>query len=162
MKSAGVLLLILPSDKILFIKRSSNLPIHSGEVSFPGGKFESTLDNDILDTAKRETFEEIGLQYQDYKIIDSLPPHKTVTTNFIVNTFIARLISEKCDFTINHSEVDELITIPISHLRDRKNFVKVPLKIGGDFYYNTFYYYSKYLIWGATSRILDDFFKKYD
>ena len=47
-KKAGVMIILLQNDndsgiKILFTKRSSSLSTHSGEVSFPGGKWEDCL-----------------------------------------------------------------------------------------------------------------------
>ena len=65
-KKAGVLILLLKEDhedeyKILFTKRSSKLKTHSGEVSFPGGKWEEE-DKNLYETALRESNEEINLE----------------------------------------------------------------------------------------------------
>ena len=58
-KKAGVLILLLKENeddeyKIVFTKRSTQLKTHSGEVSFPGGKWEEA-DNDLYETALRES-----------------------------------------------------------------------------------------------------------
>ncbi len=161
MIQSAVLLLILNNNDILFIKRNRNLKFHSGEISFPGGKFDESTDKSFVETAQRETFEEIGLTKDNYSILYELKPEKTVSTNFIVHTFIAKVISDNLNFKINKKEVEEIITIPINHFFNPKYKVKVPLKLEGKTYLNTFYYFRNYMIWGATSRILDNFLKYY-
>mgnify|MGYP001233437933 FL=1 len=68
-KKAGVLILLLKEDKdaeykIVFTKRSTKLKTHSGEVSFPGGKWEEK-DNSLYETALRESNEEINLNIEN-------------------------------------------------------------------------------------------------
>ena len=70
-KKAGVMIILLQNDndsgvKILFTKRSSSLSTHSGEVSFPGGKWEEQ-DESLFDTAMRESYEEIGLKQNNIR-----------------------------------------------------------------------------------------------
>ena len=65
------------------------------------------------------------------------------------------------ELKINKREVEKIIFVPVEHLIDEKYKVKVPLKINSKKYLNTFYYYKNNLIWGATSRILDNFLKIY-
>ena len=161
MIQSAVLLLILKNNTILFIKRNRNLKFHSGEISFPGGKYDKSSDNSLIETAQRETFEEIGIKKDNYTILHELAPEKTVSTNFIVHTFIAKANIENLDFKLNHKEVEEIITIPVNHFLNSKYKVKVPLKLAGRLYFNTFYYFKNYLIWGATSRILDNFLNFY-
>ena len=69
-KKAGVMIILLQNDndsgiKILFTKRSSSLSTHSGEVSFPGGKWEEG-DKVLYETALRESNEEINLDEIDF------------------------------------------------------------------------------------------------
>ena len=74
-KKAGVLILLIKDNddeeyKILFTKRSEQLKTHSGEVSFPGGKWEEG-DSNLYQTALRESNEEINL---DMKNVTKLGP----------------------------------------------------------------------------------------
>ncbi len=156
----AAVLLIVHNKHIIFIKRNKNLKKHSGEVSFPGGKFEKNIDESYLDTAIRETKEEIGLEKKYYKVLYELPVQVTVSTNFLVHTFVVETNVSKINFKINSAEVEEILLIPINHFFNKKIKVKVPLKIENKFFLNTFYYYKNYLIWGATSRILDSFLEK--
>ena len=69
-KKAGVMIILLQNDKesgisILFTKRSTSLLTHSGEVSFPGGKWEEG-DKNLYETALRESKEEINLDTKKY------------------------------------------------------------------------------------------------
>ena len=68
-KKAGVLILLLKENEeeeyqVLFTKRSAKLKTHSGEVSFPGGKWEE-VDTDLYATALRESDEEINLKIEN-------------------------------------------------------------------------------------------------
>ena len=47
---------------VLFTKRTDNVEHHKGQISFPGG-MRDPEDNNLLDTALRETWEEMGIQY---------------------------------------------------------------------------------------------------
>ena len=68
---AAVLILIVENDKdysIVFTERSKRLPSHAGEVSFPGGKKENE-DKNLIETALRETHEEIGIKPSSIKVL---------------------------------------------------------------------------------------------
>jgi hypothetical protein len=64
------------TPSLLFTTRSRALPTHASEVSFPGGHFDSTLDNSLEDTALREAQEEL--------LGDEYPWHKTDSTIHII------------------------------------------------------------------------------
>ena len=57
---------------LLYTTRSSNLRSHGGEISFPGGKFDS-VDKNAEDAALRETEEELGIQRHSFDIWAQLP-----------------------------------------------------------------------------------------
>ena len=85
---------------VIFTRRSSKLRNHAGEISFPGGRV-SNQDGSIVDTAIRETFEEIGLPIQKEKIIGCLSPTETYTTNILY--FFIRFKGKRY-FTKDHNE----------------------------------------------------------
>ena len=62
--------------ELLYIRRTEDLPDHSGQVSFPGGLWESG-DADLFDTARREAMEEVGV---DPGAVERLGPLAPVTT----------------------------------------------------------------------------------
>ncbi len=159
MKKVASVLIINFKGSIIFIKRNRNLKNHPGEISFPGGMFDFKKDKDLLDTALRETYEEVGIKKEDLEVIGRLKKFKTVITNIEVHPFVANLNKENYSFKLNSFEVEEILLIPIKELINPKNKVVVPIKLDGKIYPNTFYYYKNNLIWGATSRILDEFLK---
>ncbi len=102
------------NPSILFTKRSSSLKNHSGEISFPGGKY-CNQDNSILETAIRETYEEIGFKVNKEQIIGCLNPTNTYTTNILIYPFIALLEKIPSSFYPNF-EVEKVMNLPIETL----------------------------------------------
>lgn len=157
-KKAGVLILLLHENdkedmRILFTKRSSNLSTHSGEVSFPGGKWEEQ-DESLFDTALRESYEEIGLKQNNMIKLGSLnfllSRHKVE-----VNPFVGYLETEQV-FEGNY-EIDTIFTVPISFLTNPKNinykeFNRKDLKVS-----IPSWVYNGNHIWGLTAMITADF-----
>lgn len=134
---------------VIFTKRSSNLRNHAGEISFPGGRV-SDQDRSIIETAIRETREEIGLSIQKEKIIGSLAPTDTYTTKIVIYPFIVILGKIPFPFEPNE-EVEKVIEIPIEILRDRITIDEEHSSSDNKmFKFNV----NGYLIWGATARIL--------
>ncbi len=137
------------SPTVIFTKRSSNLRNHAGEISFPGGRV-SDQDLSIIETAIRETREEIGLSIQKEKVFGSLDPTYTYTTKIIIYPFIVILGKISFPFEPNE-EVEKVIEIPVEILRDR---ITIDEKHSSSdnmmFKFNV----NGYLIWGATARIL--------
>ena len=157
-KKAGVLILLLHGNdkedmRILFTKRSSNLSTHSGEVSFPGGKWEEQ-DESLFDTAVRESYEEIGLKQNNMIKLGSLnfllSRHKVE-----VNPFVGYLETKQV-FEGNY-EIDTIFTVPISFLTNPENisykeFNRKDLKVS-----IPSWVYNGNHIWGLTAMITADF-----
>ena len=59
------------SPKIIMTEKPKSMKFHAGEISFPGGKFDVN-DSDLLETALRETSEEIGLDVSKDQVIGSI------------------------------------------------------------------------------------------
>jgi 8-oxo-dGTP pyrophosphatase MutT (NUDIX family) len=140
---------------ILFIRRSQQVEHHKGEISFPGGVCEKG-DNSFESTALRETFEEIGIQPKDVVILGMVDDMETVSTRYRV-TPVVGVIPYPYPFTLCASEVDEIITIPVSRLLDEDNGREEPVVRQGKTYTGYVYHYKGCVIWGATARILQNF-----
>ena len=78
-----------PYDLVLIRRTKQKNDKHSGEMSFPGGKFDPLLDKSYLDTALRELEEELGVPKQNVEILggidDHLTPKGSVMTAFVAN-----------------------------------------------------------------------------
>lgn len=151
--------LLLEADgwHMLFTRRNSDLPEHSGQVSFPGGRVDRH-DKNAVETALREASEEIGIDPKDVSVLGLLPEFQTIT-NYIV-TPVVGTIPTPYKFTIAQEEVSRVFSIPITWLAKPQNYNihyrtlpghSVPLSI---IYFNE---YDGELLWGASARIVVSF-----
>ena len=76
----------------LMIEKSKELKNHGGEIAFPGGKWNEE-DNDLLDTALRETEEEIGLDISKENVISQLENVRTLNSGYTITPFVCILPS---------------------------------------------------------------------
>jgi len=169
LKKSSVLIPIKPSlssYNIIITTRSTKLKHHTGEMSFPGGQFDSKSDVSLRDTALRETFEEIGIFSENIKIIGRLDDLPTLT-GFIIRPFVGLLLnSNEIKFKINYEEVSELVEIPIEYMIKKNVFYKIPFpKDPNNWKLLSFDYidpvsHHKFKIWGATAHMLQEFLKK--
>jgi 8-oxo-dGTP pyrophosphatase MutT (NUDIX family) len=139
---------------LLFTKRSDQVKYHKGEISFPGGVVDEE-DSELISTALREAFEEVGLKESDVQIIGLLDDIVTIT-EFIV-TPIVGLFPYPYPFKISEVEIAELIEVPLSFLLDEECFSEREIIRGNQMEVVYAYHYEKHIIWGATARILKQF-----
>jgi 8-oxo-dGTP pyrophosphatase MutT (NUDIX family) len=157
-KPAAVLLPLFEKGgdyHLVFTKRTETVNYHKGQFSFPGGR-PHPEDESRLDTALRETWEEIGLPPKDADVLGELDDIATYTTGFIISPFVA-MIPFPHKFTANPAEVDEIIEVPLPVLRDKKNFAEEMLEVDGRPIMQYFYHYRDHVIYGATARIVKHF-----
>ncbi len=132
---------------VLLIKRSGNLRSHAGEISFPGGVYENGDDN-LLNTALRETHEEVGLGLQPEDVVGRLPTVYTLT-EFKVSPFLTFQVSLP-RLKANRGEVEEIIEAPLAPLFSTLQ-PDVGFKPEQDMWE---FWYRENRVWGATARIL--------
>ena len=116
-----MLLLLYPNanDKVSFVltRRKVYNGVHSGQISFPGGKPEKSDDN-LWATALRETHEEIGVSLDQIKHLRSLTEIYVPPSNFLIIPYVG--YSEKsCVFKPDPSEVDEILEISMQYLKSK-------------------------------------------
>lgn len=139
---------------ILFTKRTETVKTHKGQISFPGGVYQDE-DGTLVDTALRESAEEIGLMAQDVEVLGELDDEPSVASNYIITPFVG-LIPWPYQFKLNKEEAEEIIEVPISTLLDVGcHLQEVETLEGKVFSYA--YQCHGIVIWGATARILDKF-----
>ncbi len=152
------ILLYLKNDRWYFplILRSENEnDRHSGQISLPGGKKEED-DTSFLQTAVRETEEEIGIDRHYIRVIRELSPIYIPPSNFYVHTYIS-FTKKNPQFTLQQGEAVELIEFPIESilkLDEQPEMMALPSSRGVEVPVITF---ENYIIWGATSMILSEF-----
>lgn len=112
-------MLIDDEYNLLFQKRAHNIR-QGGEVCFPGGEFDPEKDKSFLDTAVRETVEEIGIKKENIEVIgemDTLVAPMGVT----VDPFVGILnYNNLDDFNIDKTEVEKVFAIPLSYFLENK------------------------------------------
>lgn len=101
-----------PEPQMLLIRRSLNLVLHPGEIAFPGGKAEAG-DGDLLGTACRESWEEIGLPPAQFEFCGSLAPRLTLTNLDVVA--MVGLVPPGLPLRADPGEVDEIIPVQLAH-----------------------------------------------
>lgn len=156
LKKAAVLIPLIDNGtelNVLLTKRSIHLRHHAGQISFPGGKVEPT-DKNLIETASRETFEEIGLPKDLINIIGSLHSYQVIS-GFEVTPYIG-LIPNDYKFIKDTNEVSEIFQVPLKHFLDDKNHFAVHIKRKGLSHNVHYMPYKHYNIWGATASMLKD------
>ncbi len=154
LKDASVLIPLIKEReeiKLLFTKRTMQVENHKGQISFPGGIVEKA-DNTFLDTALRETEEEIGLKRDMIEILGQIDDTLTLVSNYIIHPFVG-YIPFRPSLKENPHEVEEIIFVPLKWLLDERWKV-TQIKWEGDYYNSIVFEYNNHIIWGATARIL--------
>jgi 8-oxo-dGTP pyrophosphatase MutT (NUDIX family) len=150
---AGVLVIIHPLNNIPHIvltKRSLKLKDHAGQISFPGGNLEIE-DLSPLDTALRETREEIGLEIHRDKIIGGLDSVQTSTSKYVIYPYVA-MIESGLHLRAN-DEVEKILNIPIPNILDI--LLQYSLTTDeGTYRRGVQILWEDEVIWGATATIL--------
>ena len=158
-KEGGVMLLLYPGRDanltLVLMRRQTYNGAHSGQVSFPGGTREA--GESLLDTALRETTEEIGVLPHTLEVLGALTPVYIPPSNFMVYPFAA-YSAARPKFIPNQREVAELIEVSLAMLFDdtARQMVKMPIKPFGMTDVPC-YNFGGNKVWGATAMILREF-----
>ncbi len=157
-KESSVFILLFQENGewyIPLIKRTEYNGAHSGQVSLPGGKREQQ-DKDILQTAYRETEEEIGISSDVITYIGTLTTLYIPNSNFNVIPHVGVLNSTPT-FNRNPREVEEIINLPFSTLLNKSKIKCFEREINNININAPYYCCNEHIIWGATAMILSEF-----
>jgi 8-oxo-dGTP pyrophosphatase MutT (NUDIX family) len=156
-KEAAVLILLFP-DKgyvhTVLMQRPDYKGIHGGQISFPGGKRESS-DNDVIQTALREAQEETGVNPEKISVINTLTPLFIPVSNMIVTT-VAAWTNNKPDFRHHPGEVIFLFNAELKRLLDPSIVKTRIMEIHGNEINVKHFDYDGNIIWGATAMMLHE------
>jgi 8-oxo-dGTP pyrophosphatase MutT (NUDIX family) len=161
--AASVLMPLVERDDglhVLLTRRTDHLTDHAGQVSFPGGRAEPD-DADVVDTALRETQEEVGLPRERVQVLGPLNTYSTVSS-YVVTPVVA-LVQPPFQLALDAFEVAEAFEVPLQFLMTpahhhrhaaefegvRRQFLSMPWR-GVDAQGRP----REYFIWGATAAML--------
>lgn len=136
---------------VLLTRRTEHLDRHAGQISFPGGRADPG-DGSALQTALRETEEEIGLHRSLIKVIGELDQY-IVGTGYLVNPIIG-MIEPPFNLTPHTGEVAEIFEVPLEYLVNPKNHGRAEREFNGVRRHYFYIDYQNYHIWGATAGML--------
>ena len=159
---AAVLVLLYPiNDEVytVFMKRPEYEGMHSGQISFPGGKYELT-DPDYEYTALRETSEELGVPAETIKVLGKLSPLHIPVSGFNVHPFIA-YTENRPGWKPDEKEVTRVIELPLSYLANPKCIRHEIGKLHNTELNVPFYFADNEKIWGATAMITAELIEIY-
>lgn len=157
-REASVMMLFYPKNDephLVMILRNSYKGVHSSQIGFPGGKVEK-FDISLVDTALRETFEEIGVNRELITIIRPFTALYIPPSNFKVYPFLG-YATQELNFNPDDREVFGIIEMPLSTLMDDNSKVSKTLSTS---YMEEVdvpaFKFQEHYIWGATSQMLNE------
>lgn len=160
-RPSAVLCLLFPMNgelHVLLMKRREDKTAHSGQVSFPGGSYESS-DADFKATALREAQEEVGIVSANVDILGALTPLYIPVSNFNVYPYVG-FARQRPQYNLSQNEVSYIIEVPLSSLlhADRKTVTDVvsPAVPNVIRKINAYKLEDGTIIWGATAMIISE------
>jgi len=161
-RRAGALVAIYPGDhgpSIALTLRRSDLRHHGGQISLPGGSVHA--EETPTDAALREAHEEVGLDPGNVRVLGTLSSLWVIVSGFVVWPVIA-VADAKPAFVPCPNEVDAVIELPLSLLRDpahlrwdRRERQGIPVWV-------PYFAVDHHQVWGATAMMLGEFAALFD
>jgi 8-oxo-dGTP pyrophosphatase MutT (NUDIX family) len=159
---AAVALLVRPQDQLelLLIRRAEvEGDPWSGHVALPGGRRQPG-DQNLLDTARRETEEETGIPLAAVGsfigALDELKPSSPRLPPLVIAPFVLA-VPPNTEAEPNPAEVQAAIWVPLEALRDERSASKIVLELEQGPLQFPAYEYRDYVVWGLTYRVLEQF-----
>lgn len=156
---AGVLAVFYPNTDddafLVLILRKTYKGVHSNQVGFPGGRVEH-LDEDLEQTALRETEEEVGIPRNDVQVLKKLTRLYIPPSNFWVHPYVGLL--EKTPYLVmQEDEVEEIIEVNLDHFLDEENMITEVLSTSyAENIEVPAFKLNGHVVWGATAMMLSE------
>ncbi len=154
-RQASVLALIWlqPQPQLLYTLRAPHLTRHAGEVAFPGGMWEPG-DTSLIDTALRETWEEIGLPAAAVELLGAWHPRHTLAGT-LVHPFVG-LVTDAWPLKPDPGELDAIFQVPLAAFEEGLQVRTDCFERQGKILHVPAYHYQHYEIWGFTAALTRD------
>jgi len=142
-----------PGPSLIFTVRSDALSRHPGEVSFPGGLVDE--GESLADAARREAFEEIGLDPALPRLVGALPAVHTYVSAILVVPFVG-LLGSPPDLFAAEAEIKEIIRVDLARLAAVEEPMELP-RADDTPWKGWAYPVDDQMIWGATGLMVHSF-----
>lgn len=136
---------------VVLTRRSSEMRVHRGEVSFPGGRQEP--GEDLETTARREAWEEVALEPTAIEVLGELDHLSTITSQSFIAPYVG-LLAGPPTLVPNPSEVDAVLLVPFSELLDPDVYREERWPMFGEDRPIVFFELVGDTVWGATAAML--------
>jgi 8-oxo-dGTP pyrophosphatase MutT (NUDIX family) len=155
-RAAATLLLLYPGDDaelhIPLTVRHADLRAHAGEISLPGGAVDAT-DATAADAARREAWEELGVEPDAVTVLGELDPIWIPVSNFELRPVVGATRSRPA-FRPHDREVAEIFELPVRRLIDGTILTEEEIELPGIILRAGVYRHAGQRIWGATAFTL--------
>lgn len=161
---AGVLIPLLQRRdglEMLFTRRTDTVLTHKGQISFPGGQQEES-DVETIETALRESYEEIGLEPSRVRVLGQLDDVFTAVSSFVITPVVGLVEGGIDDLRLAPDEVKSLLVVPVNRLLDPDVHTTETRSLGEQDYRIHYYTFGDDVIWGATGRIVYQFLRAWE
>lgn len=136
---------------MLLIERAERLRTHAGQPAFPGGAADPG-DTGPVDTALRESAEEVGLDPAGVRVVALLPELYLPPTGFLVTPVLAWWHTPAPVGVVDEAEVARVERVPVAELVDPANRCRVR---GPSGYAGPAFTVRDMVVWGFTAAVLD-------
>lgn len=156
-RKAAVMALFYERQKktqLVLTLRSEYEGVHSGQISFPGGRVEES-DRNLQETALRETEEEIGINSGDIQVVGELSSLYIPPSNFLVQPFIG-ITDINPDFKAEEKEVQKIISVDLQTLAKDSIVKETKMRVGNFTITVPAFHIDKHIVWGATAMMISE------
>ncbi|CAN5270451.1 CoA pyrophosphatase [soil metagenome] len=158
---SGVLVPVYPDSKnnyqVILTLRTDTIR-HAGQISFPGGR--SDQNETLVETALRETNEEIGIDSSDVSVLGTLTPFYLYRSHNQITPVIG-MLDKKPDMRRNPQEVEEIITVRLDTLLGEKFIKKERWDLAHNSFRIPYWNFHRVPLWGATAMIMSELLELY-
>lgn len=154
LKPAAVLLPLVERPQglqLLLTRRSAQLRHHPGQISFPGGR-QDPEDESLIQTALRETREELGIPASQIRVIGSLTPLNTISLYDVLP--VLAMVDANYQLTLSPDEVEQAFEVPLSHVLNPVNHIALTIPRAGRSHTIYWIPWQQSFIWGATASMI--------
>jgi len=144
------------SIRCVLIQRPHYDGVHGNQISFPGGKRDTT-DSNLEFTARRECMEEISLKTELMTTVGILTEVFIPISKFLVQPYVF-FVEKMPQLIPDQREVREIFTFDIHDLLKDNTLKSMDMRFDNDRIQKNVPYFSieERVVWGATAMILSE------